>query len=120
MNGQDQQDKQDKQEERLLRESPSRVMIRCGYAGAHYCKTPDSQDQILCILYIHELFAKFVAGQVILPANRRFCHFQWRVRPGENCFLTTKSTKGTNCVFVPFVAIPGKRLAAEFCKRLPC
>ena len=28
---------------------------------------------------------------------------------GENCCLTTKGTKGTICVFVPFVAIPGKR-----------
>ena len=40
------------------------------------------------------------------------------VRLGENCCLTTKGTKGTTCVFVPFVAIPGKDSAAEFCKPL--
>ena len=65
-----------------------------------------------------ELFVEFAAGQVIVPANLRFCHFRYRVRPGEKCCLTTKSTKGTNCVFVPFVAISGKRPAAEFCKGL--
>ena len=34
------------------------------------------------------------------------------------CLLTTKSTKGTICIFVPFVAIHGKRSAADICKRL--
>jgi len=67
---------------------------------------------------LHELSAKFAAGQIILPANLRFCLLQYRVRPGIKDVLTTKSTKGTNCVFVPFVAIHGKRPAAEFCKRL--
>ena len=28
------------------------------------------------------LFAKFPAGQVILPENQRFCLFLYRVRPG--------------------------------------
>ena len=65
-----------------------------------------------------ELFAKFAAGQVILPEIRKFCLFQYRVRPGEKGCLTTKSTKVTNCVFVPFVAIPGKRPPAEFCSSL--
>ena len=130
-----------------------------------------------------EPFAKFVAGQVILPANVMFCLVQYRVRPGEKCEFTTKSTKVTKrilapaglfvarqpsrffsdggpprfpnpsrdarcedihagrrpsagsdhtkppclgrfssfcsiCVFVPFVAIPGKDPAATFCKRL--
>ena len=74
-----------------------------------------------------ELFAKFAAGQVILPANVRFCLFQYRVRLAEKCCLTTKGTKSTRviiCVFVPFVAIPGNCPATEFCKRLnpvhPC
>ena len=67
---------------------------------------------------ILELFAKIVAGQVIMPANLRFCLFQYRVRLGEKCSLTTKSTKVTSCYFVPFVANPDKRPAAEFCKRL--
>ena len=91
-----------------------------------------------------------------------FCLFQYRVRPGEKCGFTTKSTKVTKrifpipsrdarcedihsgrrpsagsdhtkpaclgrfssfrsfCVFVPFVAIPGKDPAAAFCKRLFC
>ena len=107
-----------------------------------------------------EPFAKFATGQVILPANVMFCLFQYRVRPGEKCEFTTKSTKITKrifrnpsrdagcedihagrrpsagsdhtkpaclgrfssfrsfCVFVPFVAIPGKDPAAAFCKRL--
>ncbi|MDE2756089.1 MAG: hypothetical protein OXU26_09615 [Acidobacteriota bacterium] len=65
-----------------------------------------------------EPFAKFAAGQVILPGNLRFCPFQYRVRPDEKRCLTTKSTKGTNFDFVPFVAIPGNRPAAEFCKGL--
>ena len=110
----------------------------------------------------HELFAKFATGQAILPANVMFCLFQYRVRPGEKCGFTTKSTKVTKrifrnpsrdagcedihagrrpsagsdhtkparlgrfssfrsfCVFVPFVAIPGKDPAAAFCKRLIC
>ena len=41
----------------------------------------------------HELFSKFATGQVILPANVMFCLFQYRVRPGEKCGFTTKSTK---------------------------
>ena len=40
-----------------------------------------------------ELFATFATGQVILPANVMFCLFQYRVRPGEKCGFTTKSTK---------------------------
>ncbi|MDE2963566.1 MAG: hypothetical protein OXU26_06620, partial [Acidobacteriota bacterium] len=40
------------------------------------------------------------------------------MRLGEKGFLTTKSTKVTSCVFVPFVAIPGKPPAAEIGKRL--
>ena len=113
-----------------------------------------------CTGYTGELFAKFATGQVILPANVMFCLFQYRVRPGEKCGFTTKSTKVTKrffrnpsrdagcedihagrrpsagsdntklacrgrfswfrsfCVFVPFVAIPGKDPAAAFCKRL--
>ncbi|MCY3758969.1 MAG: hypothetical protein OXG96_14715 [Acidobacteria bacterium] len=70
--------------------------------------------------------AKFAAEQVILPTNVMFRLFQYRVRPGEKCCPTTKSTKLTKqifrdrsaCVFVPFVAIPGNGPAAEFCKRL--
>ena len=65
-----------------------------------------------------ELIAKFAAGQVILPADVGFCLFQYRVRLGERDCLTTRSTTVTNGVFVPFVAIPGKRPAAEFCKGL--
>ena len=53
-----------------------------------------------------------------MPANLRYCLFQYRVRAVEKYFLTTISTKVTSCVFAPFVAIPGKRPAAEFCKRL--
>ena len=118
-----------------------------------------------------------------MPANVMFCLVQYRVRPGEKCEFTTKSTKVTKrilaparlfvarqpsqffsdggpsrfpnpsrdagcedihagrrpsagsdhtkpaclgrfssfrsfCVFVPFVAIPGKDPAAAFCKRL--
>ena len=50
-----------------------------------------------------ELFAKFATGQVILPANVMFCLFQYRVRPGEKCGFTTKSTKVTKRIldFVP-------------------
>ena len=62
------------------------------------------------------LLANFAAVQVVLPANLRFCLFRNWVRPGQKCCLTTKSTKVTSCVFVPFVAIPGKRPAAEFAK----
>jgi len=65
--------------------------------------------------FIVELVAIFAAEQVILPANGRFCLFQYRVRPREKCCLTTK---GTIRVFAPLVAIPGKRSAAEFCKGL--
>ena len=56
-----------------------------------------------------EPFAKFAAGQIILPGNLRFCLFQYRVLPDEKRCLTTKSTN-----YVPFVAIPGNRPAAEF------
>ena len=70
------------------------------------------------IAFISEPFAKFAAAQATLPANVRSCLFQYRVRPGEKCCLSTISTKVTNCVFVPFVAIPSNRPAAEFCKRL--
>ena len=34
-------------------------MIRCGFADARDYRTPDSQNQILYILLIHEPFAKF-------------------------------------------------------------
>ena len=46
-----------------------------------------------------ELFATFATGQVILPANVMFCLFQYRVRPGEKCGFTTKSTKVTKRIF---------------------
>ena len=49
------------------------------------------------------------------------CLFQYRVRPVSNAGEPQKAQKSQNrsfCVFVPFVAIPGKRLAAEFSKRL--
>ena len=48
-----------------------------------------------------EPFAKFVAGQVILPANVMFCLVQYRVRPGEKCEFTTKSTKVTKRILAP-------------------
>ena len=48
-----------------------------------------------------EPFAKFVAGQVILPANVMFCLVQYRVRPGEKCEFTTKSTKVTKRILTP-------------------
>ena len=38
--------------------------------------------------------------------------------PGKKCGLTTKSTKVTNGVLVPFVTISGQRPAAGFCNRL--
>jgi len=46
-----------------------------------------------------EPFAKFAAGQVILPTNVMFRLFQHRVRLGEQCGLTTKSTKVTKRIF---------------------
>ncbi|MYC81277.1 MAG: hypothetical protein F4X19_04165 [Acidobacteria bacterium] len=45
--------------------------------------------------YSPEPFAKFAAAQVILPAIGMFRLFQYRVRPGEKCCLTTKSTNGS-------------------------
>ena len=44
-------------------------------------------------------FCKIGSGQVILPANVMFCLFQYRVRPGEQCGFTTKSTKVTKRIF---------------------
>jgi len=59
-------------------------MIRCGYTRAHHYKTPDFQDRILYIRCIDELFAKFAAWQLILPANLRFCLFNIECEPVKN------------------------------------
>ncbi len=45
-----------------------------------------------------EPIAKFVAGQVISPANVMFCLFRYPVRPGEKYCPTTKSTKLTKSI----------------------
>ena len=42
---------------------------------------------------LFELLATLAAGQVILPVNLRFCHFQYRVRPGEKMLPNHKKHK---------------------------
>ena len=62
--------------------------------------TPSScRIYLISFFQLLELFAKFATGQVILPANVMFCLFQYRVRPGEKCGFTTKSTKVTKRIF---------------------
>ena len=70
------------------------VKSRCAPDGTSGEASPGTDPQ-----EIVEPFAKFVVEQVIVPANVMFCLFQYRVRPGEQCGFTTKSTKVTKRIF---------------------
>ena len=78
---------------------------------------------ILCILCIHvyyEPFAKFAIGNDMEAAKVMCCRLRHSPQKAQNEFLDFVSCRsdGPFCVFVPFVAIPGKGPAAKFSKRL--